>query len=133
MIVIIVLIGIIAGFFAGALGFSAGPILVPLLLLFALSPNYKSAVGTTILTIIPPLSIFAALNYYRHGLVNVKLALILMVCITLGAYMGSVFTLRVSSSMLAYLTSAILALLSIFWLYVGKTGKFIDSRDISVL
>jgi len=131
--ILIITIGVIAGFFAGSLGFSAGPILVPLLLLFALSNTYKSAVGTTILTIIPPLSIFAALNYYRHGHVNVKLALMLMVCVTIGAYFGSVFTLSVSSSTMAYLTSAILALLSVFWLYVGKTGKFNDSRDISVL
>jgi uncharacterized protein len=131
--ILIIIIGIIAGFFAGALGFSAGPILVPLLLLFSLSATYKSAVGTTILTIIPPLSIFAALNYYRHGHVNVKLAIILMICVTIGAYFGSVFTLSTSSNVMAYLTSAILAILSVFWFYVGKTGKFIDPRDISVL
>ena len=70
--ILIIIIGLIAGFFAGSLGFSAGPILVPLLLLSALSGSYKSAVGTTILTIIPPLSIFAALNYYRHGLVAIR-------------------------------------------------------------
>ena len=131
--ILIIIIGLIAGFFAGSMGFSAGPILVPLLLLSALSSNYKSAVGTTILTIIPPLSIFAALNYYRHGHVNVKLALMLMICVTIGAYFGSVFTLNLSSSIMAYLTSFVLAILSVFWLYVGNTGKFIDSRDISVL
>ena len=131
--ILIIIIGLIAGFFAGSMGFSAGPILVPLLLLSALSSNYKSAVGTTILTIIPPLSIFAALNYYRHGHVNVKLALMLMICVTIGAYFGSVFTLNLSSSIMAYLTSFVLAILSVFWLYVGNTGKLIDSRDISVL
>lgn len=131
--ILIIIIGLIAGFFAGSMGFSAGPILVPLLLLSALSSNYKSAVGTTILTIIPPLSIFAALNYYRYGHVNVKLALMLMICVTIGAYFGSVFTLNLSSSIMAYLTSFVLAILSVFWLYVGNTGKFIDSRDISVL
>jgi len=131
--ILIIIIGLIAGFFAGSMGFSAGPILVPLLLLSALSSNYKSAVGTTILTIIPPLSIFAALNYYRHGHVNVKLALMLMICVTIGAYFGSVFTLNLSSSIMAYLTSFVLAILSVFWLYVGNTGKLIDSRNISVL
>jgi len=131
--ILIIIIGLIAGFFAGSLGFSAGPILVPLLLLSVLSGSYKSAVGTTILTIIPPLSIFAALNYYRHGHVNVKLALMLMICVTIGAYFGSVFTLNLSSSIMAYLTSFVLAILSVFWLYVGNTGKLIDSRNISVL
>jgi len=130
---IIIFIGIISGFFSGALGFSAGPLLVPLLLIFSLCLSYKTAVGTTILTIIPPLSIFAVMNYYRHGNVNIKLAITLMICVTFGAYIGSLFTLKINSNVLAYLTSAVLAILSVFWFYVGKTGKYIDSRDIGVL
>ena len=130
---IIKIIGIISGFFSGALGFSAGPLLVPLLLIFSLCLSYKTAVGTTILTIIPPLSIFAVMNYYRHGNVNIKLAITLMLCVTVGAYIGSLFTLNINSNVLAYLTSAVLALLSMFWFYVGQTGKYIDSRDIGVI
>jgi hypothetical protein len=130
---IIIIIGIISGFFSGALGFSAGPLLVPLLLIFSLCLSYKTAVGTTILTIIPPLSIFAVMNYYRHGNVNIKLAITLMLCVTIGAYIGSLFTLNINSNVLAYLTSAVLALLSMFWFYVGQTGKYIDSRDIGVI
>ena len=130
---IIIIIGIISGFFSGALGFSAGPLLVPLLLIFSLCLSYKTAVGTTILTIIPPLSIFAVMNYYRHGNVNIKLAITLMLCVTVGAYIGSLFTLNINSNVLAYLTSAVLALLSMFWFYVGQTGKYIDSRDIGVI
>ena len=56
-----------------------------------------------------------------------------MICVTFGAYIGSIFTLKVNSNVLAYLTSAILAILSVFWFYVGKTGKYIDSRDIGVI
>ena len=73
------------------------------------------------------------MNYYRHGNVNIKLAITLMLCVTVGAYIGSLFTLNINSNVLAYLTSAVLALLSMFWFYVGQTGKYIDSRDIGVI
>ena len=52
----IISIGVIAGFFSAALGLSAGPILVPGLLLMSIVKGYKLAIGTTILTIVPPLS-----------------------------------------------------------------------------
>ena len=52
----IISIGVIAGFFSSALGLSAGPILVPGLLLMPIVKGYKLAIGTTILTIVPPLS-----------------------------------------------------------------------------
>ncbi len=125
--------GIIAGFIAGAFGISAGPILVPGLLLFSLTSGLKSAIGTTILTIIPPLSIFAGINYYRQGYVDVKLALLLMVSVVFGTLFGANFTILVKPRVVAYATSAILAVLSVFWFYCARTGMFIDSKDIGAL
>jgi hypothetical protein len=130
---LIIILGIIAGFIAGAFGISAGPILVPGLLLFSLTSGLKSAIGTTILTIIPPLSIFAGINYYRQGYVDIKLALLLMVSVVFGTLFGSNFTILVKPRFIAYATSAILAVLSVFWFYCARTGMFIDSKDIGAL
>lgn len=132
-IFLIVILGIISGFIAGAFGISAGPILVPGLLLFSLTSGLKSAIGTTILTIIPPLSIFAGINYYRQGYVDVKLAILLMVTVVFGTLFGSKFTILVRPKILAYMTSGILAVLSVFWFYCARTGAFIDSKDIGSL
>lgn len=132
-IIVIVIVGIIAGFFSGALGLSAGPILVPGLLALSIVQGMKSAIGTTILTIIPPLSIFACLNYYRQGYVNVKLAFILMASVIFGTLFGSKFTILFSPKVLAYMTSGVLAILSVFWFYCASTGLFINAKDVGAL
>ena len=126
---IIISIGIVAGFFSSALGLGAGPILVPGLLLMSIVKGYKLAVGTTILTIIPPLSILACLNYYRKGYVNVKLAIILMFSIVIGTIFGSQFTIVFSPKTNAYMCSFVLAVLAVFWFYCARTGFYIEKEN----
>jgi len=131
--ILIIIVGIFSGFFSGAFGFSAGPILVPGLLFFSIVQGLKSAIGTTILTIIPPLSLFACMNYYRHGYVDIKLAVILMFSVIFGTFFGSHFTINYSPRILSYMTSGILAALSVFWFYCARTGLFIDAKDVGAL
>ena len=126
---IIISIGIIAGFFSSALGLGAGPILVPGLLLMSIVKGYKLAIGTTILTIIPPLSIFACLNYYRKGYVNVKLAIILMFSVIVGTIFGSQFTIIYKPKTIAYMCSFVMALLAAFWFYCARTGFYIEKEN----
>jgi len=125
----IISIGVIAGFFSSALGLGAGPILVPGLLLMSIVKGYKLAVGTTILTIIPPLSVLACLNYYRKGYVNVKLAIILMFSIVIGTIFGSQFTIVFSPKTNAYMCSFVLAVLAAFWFYCARTGFYIEKEN----
>ena len=131
--VIVVTIGIIAGFFSAALGLGAGPILVPGLLLMSVVKGYKLAIGTTILTIIPPLSVFACMNYYKNGYVNVKLAIILMFSIIFGTLFGSQFTIVFSPRTIAYMCSVVLAVLSVFWFYCAHTGFYIEKPSVGKL
>lgn len=126
-ILLVVIIGIIAGFLGGSLGVSSAPFILPPLLLFSLVDSYKSGIGTVILTIIPPLSILALYNYYYAGYVKVKLALLLMVAVIIGAFFGSKFTIGVSPITLAYMTSGSLFALSLFWFYLASTGKYITT------
>ena len=131
-----VIIGVFAGFLGGALGVSSAPFLLPSLLIFSLVNSYKAAIGTVILTIIPPLSIMALYNYYNAGFVKIPLALLLMIAVIFGAYFGSKFTIKVSPITLAYMTSCSLFGLSVFWFYLARTGKYITSgtgRDVGAI
>jgi len=125
---IVIIIGIVAGFFSSALGFGAGPIIVPGLLLFSIVKGYKLAIGTTILTIIPPLSVFACFNYYKNGFVNVKLAIVLMFSVIIGTIFGSQFTIIYSPKTIAYMSSFVMATISIFWFYCARTGFYIEKK-----
>ena len=135
-LILTIIIGLIAGFLGGSLGVSSAPFLVPALLLFSLVKSYKIAIGTVLLTIVPPLSILAIYNYYNAGFVNIKTALILMVCVLTGAYFGSNFTIKANPVTLAYMTSGVLFVLSLFWLYLATTGKYITSgsgKDVGMI
>ena len=57
------IISVIAGFMNGALGLGAGIALSALLVPFGLVKDYKTAIGTTILAILPPLAL-PALHFY---------------------------------------------------------------------
>lgn len=122
---IVIIIGIVSGFFSSALGFGAGLIIVPSLLFFSIVKGYKLAIGTAILTIIPPLSVFACLNYYKNGFVNIKLAVVLIFSVIIGTIFGSQFTVIYSPKTIAYMSSGVMAILSAFWFYCARTGSYI--------
>ena len=73
----VALVGIFAGLIAGLLGTTTATTILPGLLMIGVS--YDMAAGTTLLAILPPLSIGAMYEYYKRGKVNVKYAILLMV------------------------------------------------------
>lgn len=87
-IILLVLIGLLAGFTGGIAGVGGGIIVIPALVLVMGMSQY-SAQGTNLAMMIPPIGILAAWNYYKQGYVNVKFALILAVSFIVGGYLGS--------------------------------------------
>jgi uncharacterized membrane protein YfcA len=58
-----VCLGVVAGLAGGALGQSGAEIMVPGLLVMGIASNFKTAAGTVLLTILPPLSLMAIVTY----------------------------------------------------------------------
>jgi uncharacterized membrane protein YfcA len=87
-IILLVIIGLLAGFTGGIAGVGGGIIVIPALVLVMGMSQY-SAQGTNLAMMIPPIGILAAWNYYKQGYVNVKFALILAVSFIIGGYLGS--------------------------------------------
>jgi len=98
-IIILVLIGLSAGFIGGALGVGGGIIIVPALV-FIFGMTQHHAQGTSLAVLLFPVGILAVLNYYRKGYVNFKFALILIVAFVLGSYFGSLFSISLPESTL---------------------------------
>ena len=119
------LLAAIAGFMNGALGLGAGVALSALLVPFGLVKDYKTAIGTTILAILPPLALPALRLYWEKKQVNVRTAIILMILVTIFSYFGGLFTSMEEPRMIAGISSAIFAGFSIFWAYCAYTGKFL--------
>jgi len=99
MLLILIGIGILAGFMAGMLGIGGAIIMIPALV-FLLGFSQQGAQGTSLAVLLPPIGIIAAYNYYKAGEVNFKFALILAVAFMFGSYFGSKLAITIPQPLL---------------------------------
>jgi len=111
-IIILIVIGLLAGILSGIVGIGGGLIMIPMLTLF-LGLSQHSAQGTSLAVMIPPIGILAAMNYYKAGFVEWKFALII------GGYFGSKFAVSVSAAVLQKIFGVVLLVAAIKMIF-GK-------------
>jgi len=87
-VLLLLAIGSIAGLISGGFGVGGGIIIVPALVII-MKYSQHMAQGTSILLMLPPISIVAAYNFYIEGFVDIKVALILMVSFIFGGFYGA--------------------------------------------
>jgi len=93
--VITLLIGLAGGISSGLLGIGGAVVMIPALV-FILKFNQLTAQGTTLLAMIPPIGILAALEYYKNGHADIKTAAIIAAGFIIGAYLGSKVALNIN-------------------------------------
>ena len=87
-IIILVIIGLIGGVLSGGLGVGGGIVIIPaLVILFGLTQH--QAQGAFIGIVVFPVSIFAAINYYKSGNLDFRYSLIMMITFVIGSFIGS--------------------------------------------
>ena len=108
---ILIIIGLAAGFLGGMVGLGGGIILIPALVVF-LAMDQRMAQGTSIAIMLPPIGLFAVYNYYKAGYVNIKYALVIAVVFMLGGYLGSKLALNIPVSTLKKIFALLLVLIA---------------------
>lgn len=98
-ILLLLLIGLLAGIVSGTMGVGGGIIIVPALV-FVMGFTQHQAQGTSIAMMLPPVVILAAVNYFKNGYVNISAAVILMIAFIAGAYIGSEFAIHLPAQKL---------------------------------
>jgi uncharacterized membrane protein YfcA len=93
-IALIIAIGIVTGILSGMLGIGGAIIMIPAMV-FLMGLDQRTAQGTSLWVMLPPISIFAAMNYLKEGYVNMKFALLLIAAFVIGSYFGSKIALNV--------------------------------------
>ena len=116
-LLLVKIIGIISGLIAGALGTATAPTILMGLLMFKLVPNFGTAAGTTLLTILPPLSLFAVYEYYKKKQINFKYAIILMITCTIFEWIGAKFNHLLEDSTLKRILAIYLYVVGTYMLY----------------
>ena len=113
------IIGIISGLAGGLIGAGAEILIVPLLTIFKLLPNLKKRIGTSLFMLLPPIGLFAALEYYNNDYVDVKAALYLGLIFTIFAWVSSKYTINVNQELLKKIFS-IFTMASGAYIYFSK-------------
>jgi len=99
VLVIWVMTGVLTGIVGGLFGIGGAAVLVPILVL-AFGFSQQQAQGTSLMVLLPPIGILAALQYYRAGFVDVRVALLIAAGFLVGAFGGATVAVRVPSVLL---------------------------------
>lgn len=110
--VLFVALGVAAGVLSGILGLGGGVFIVPaLVMLFGFSQHM--AQGTTLALMVPPVSLLAAIAYYRHGHVHLLASLLICLGFFFGSYYGARFAVITHELLLRRLFGGFLLVLSL--------------------
>ncbi len=109
------LTGLVSGIFAGLIGAGAEILIVPLLTLFGILTSLKSRIGTSLIMLLPPIGIFAAIKFYKNGNAD----------IFAGLYMALIFTIFSFISSRYSITMDPLILRKIFGIFTVLAGIYI--------
>lgn len=91
--------GIVAGILAGMVGIGGGVVIVPSLVYF-FGFDQKMAQGTSLAVLLPPSGAFAFWQYYRTGNVDLRMAVLIVVGLALGGWLGGGWAQQVSNAAL---------------------------------
>ena len=115
--VLFVVIGLAAGLLSGVFGIGGGVVIVPALIYWAGFSQHR-ATGTSLAVLLPPIGFAAMWEYYRHGNVNVRAAMIIAGAVFVGGWLGAVIANRVSGPYLRLAFGVFVVVLGIY-LMVG--------------
>src|ERR1700754_857935 len=87
-IALLLLVGLLAGMLSGLVGLGGGVIIVPALV-FVLGFTQHQATGTSLVILLLPAGIFAVVNYYKRGYVDLKVVMLVFLGFLVGGYFGS--------------------------------------------
>jgi len=122
-ILLAILVGTLGGLIGGALGLGASAFMLPGILLLGIVKDYKTAVGTILLAVLPPATLLAVIDYYKRDRVDTKIALILFITSFISAYVGAIINKKLNESTLEYIASFLFFLIAVYYFYIARNGR----------
>lgn len=117
-VIILLGIGLLAGFLSGLIGIGGGIVIVPVLVYF-FAMNQKTAQGTTLFMFLLPIGIMGVYNYHKAGHVDYKTALIMAITFVAGSYLGSKTAISIDTKLVKQIFGITIILIGIKML-LGK-------------
>jgi hypothetical protein len=115
-VILYLLLGLFAGIISGLIGIGGGIIIVPALIyLFGLTQH--QAQGTTLALLIPPIGLLAAWTYYKHGYVNLTIAIFVCLGFVIGGLVGAKLAVGLSNEILRKVFGFVLLLVALYMIF----------------
>ena len=128
-ILLLLVIGFVAGFMSSLVGIGGGIIIVPALV-FLLGMDQKMAQGTSLAMLSLPVAFVGAYNYYKTGNSDWKIALILAATFMVGGYLGSKLTLSLNMGVVKKVFAVFMILMAIKYLFFDKPKIAATSKTV---
>ncbi|NGZ94987.1 MAG: permease [Nitrospira sp. WS110] len=109
-------IGLATGVVAGMFGIGGGLLLIPALVYLAGYTQHQ-ATGISLAVLLPPVGLGAVLEYYRHGYVDLKVAVIIAVAVMVGGWFGAVLANQMSGPYLRLAFACFVVCMGLYLLY----------------
>lgn len=118
-ILIYIAIGLFAGISSGLVGIGGGIIITPALVLLC-KFTQQQAQGTTLALLVPPVGLLAAYQYFKHGLVDVRVACYVCIGFFVGGLLGAKIATALPNNVLEKLFGALLMGIGIKMLFFAS-------------
>ena len=118
-IIVLLLIGLAAGFMSSMVGIGGGLVIVPALVFFY-GMDQKLAQGTSLMIIALPVTAAGAYAYYKAGNANWQMSLIVACTFLIGGYLGGVLANKMDTNVVRKIFAVFMILVSIKMLFFDK-------------
>ncbi len=118
-LLVLVLIGLLAGALSGFVGVGGGIIIVPAMIYF-MNMNQMQAQGVSLALLMLPVGILGVMNYYKAGHIQFSYVLIIAIGFVLGNYVGSKYAMRVPEHKIKFLFALLMLFVAVQMLW--KSG-----------
>jgi len=118
-ILISLFIGIVSGALTVYTGIGAS-MMVPLVMFFGLIKDYRTAVGTMLLTVITPAFIVPVYSYYKSDRLDLNVGIPIAIGYIIGNYITSIYFMDSVNNELLYLIFGIYSLI-IAYIFIKKS------------
>jgi uncharacterized membrane protein YfcA len=110
------IIGLIGGLAAGLFGIGGGVVIVPALIYWA-GFSQHMATGTSLAVLLPPIGLAGTLEYYRHGNVDWRAAVIVAASMFVGGWIGAYFANQIKGPHLRLIFGVFVCCLGVYVMY----------------
>lgn len=129
-ILLLLLIGVIAGMLSGLVGIGGGIVIVPALV-YLLSFSQKQAQGTSLAILLLPIGILAVINYYKDPQVHldIKVVALIIIGFLAGSFFGSKLALSLPDTTVKKIFAAFMIIMAVKMMFFDKPKNSTLKQD----